>query len=314
MWLGLREEADVQEEAMYRKILVPLDGSTLAAAVLPYVRQLAGALGLPVELLSVSDPGQLVAYAPDVLRELSLEAAKSFPESIDVSHTLESGDPANRIVEKAQAESGTLVAMSTHGYSGAARWLLGSVAEKVSDRLASDLFLLRPGQADMGGEINLRTVLVPLDFSAAAELTLPVVAELAPLLKLEILLVHATKRFYPGPPETFTPTFGAIPNLKELWERDTAESERYLKEKARELQSRGIRVNTRSLAGGVDGAAGEIVDLAQKVPDSLIVMTPHGQSGVGRWLMGSVTKRVIQYSRRPVLVVRAPRDARASAA
>lgn len=292
---------------MYSKILVPLDGSNLSAGVLPFVRYLAGALRLPVELLSVNDPGLLVHYAPALLRESLDEAAKSFPAGVRVSQCIENGSPAQVILEKARADSATLVAMATHGYSGAARWLLGSVAERVSQILTGDLLLVRPADRETGSESALKTIIVPLDCSAAAEAILLRVTDLARRLDLDILLIHATKRFYPGPPETFAPTFGAIPNLKELWEQDTAQATKYLAEKTRALQSGGsLRVESRVLAGGVDGAAGEIVDLAQKVPDSLIAMTPHGQSGIGGWLMGSVTRRVIQHARRPLLVMQPP--------
>ena len=126
------------------------------------------------------------------------------------------------------AEPGTLVAMATHGYSGAARWLLGSVAEKVADGLTTDLLLLRPEQTDTGGESALRTVLVPLDFSAAAEAILPTVTELSKSLNWQMILIHVTKRFYSGQPEILPPTFGGIPNLKEIWEQDTAAANEYL--------------------------------------------------------------------------------------
>jgi nucleotide-binding universal stress UspA family protein len=299
---------------MYRKILVPLDGSNLSTGVLPYVRYLARALHIPVELLYVDDPALMAPRVPALAEELFTSVAKSFSPGVKVVQILENGSPARVIIDRAGSEPNTLVTMATHGYSGAARWLLGSVAEKVSHGIASDLILLRPEHTDTGHEITLRTVLVPLDFSDTAEAILPTVAELARLLKLEILLVHVTKRFYPGPPETFAPTFGAIPNLKELWEQDSAAANAYLSEKAEELRNQGLpRVELRALAAGVDGAAGEIVDLAQQVPDSFIAMTPQGQSPIDRWLMGSVTKRVIQSTKRPVLVVRSPRQSGTSA-
>ena len=292
---------------MYRKILVPLDGSGLATGVLPYVRHLAGALKLPVELLSVNDPGLLVSYAPSLLRDYLDTAAKSFPASIGLSQTLENGNPANVIAQTARRETGTLVAMATHGYSGAARWLLGSVAEKVADGLTTDLLLVRPEHTDTGGEIILRTVLVPLDFSAAAEVVLPTVTELSKSLNWQTILIHVTKRFYPGPPEILPPPFGAIPNLNEIWQQDTAAATEYLTSIAQKLRSQGLTpVEPRALAAGADGPAGEIVDLAQTMAGSLIAMTPHGHSGNGRWVMGSVTRRVIQFSRRPVLIVRPP--------
>ena len=68
---------------MYRKILVPLDGSNLSTGVLPFVRYLAEALQLPVELMSVNDPSLLVSYTPSVLRESLEIAAKSFAATAD---------------------------------------------------------------------------------------------------------------------------------------------------------------------------------------------------------------------------------------
>jgi nucleotide-binding universal stress UspA family protein len=292
---------------MYRKILVPLDGSAFSDGILPYVRWLAFALKLPVELLYVNDPGGLGSRLPKIQRGEFLEKiAASLPDTLAVKRTVEPGEPAQVIVKMAHAEAGTLVAMSTHGYSGAARWLLGSVTDKVLHAPTGDLLLVRPEGASGSAAVELQTVVVPLDCSQTAENVLPAVSELAGLLHLEILLAHVTKHFYAGPPDAFLPVFGAIPDLKEIWERDKAAGNRYLSETADQLRARGVsRLSTRLLEGGVDGAAGEIIELAQKIPGSLIAMTRHGQSGIGQWLIGSVTKRVVQHSRRPVLVVRA---------
>jgi nucleotide-binding universal stress UspA family protein len=231
--------------------------------------------------------------------------AASFSGFTNVKCAIELGNPAEVIINTASAEPGTLVAMATHGYSGAMRWLLGSVAEKALHALDSDLLLVRPEGANGSGEVELKTVLVPLDCSEPAEGLLPTVSELAKLLDLEVLLVHVTKHVYAGPPDAFLPVFGAIPNLKELWEQDKAKGKKYLSEKADQLRAQGtVHLSTRLIEGGVDGAAGEIVDLAQKISASLIAMTSRGQSGIGRWLVGSVTKRVVQHSKSPVLVVR----------
>jgi nucleotide-binding universal stress UspA family protein len=51
--------------------------------------------------------------------------------------------------------------------------------------------------------------------------------------------------------------------------------------------------------------AAEIVDAAQELPESLITITTHGRSGAKRWLLGSVTERVIRHAGCPVLIVRA---------
>ena len=51
-------------------------------------------------------------------------------------------------------------------------------------------------------------------------------------------------------------------------------------------------------------AAGAIVDMAQQARASLVAMTTHGHSGVGRWVLGSVADCVVRYSGAPVLVIR----------
>ena len=112
--------------------------------------------------------------------------------------------------------------MSTHGYSGPKRWLLGSVAEKVLHALTGDVLLVRPEDVEGSGDVQVKTILVPLDGSEVAEKILPTVSELAMGLSLGVQLVHVTKRVYTGPPDAFLPVFGAIPNLKEVWEQDKA--------------------------------------------------------------------------------------------
>ena len=63
-------------------------------------------------------------------------------------------------------------------------------------------------------------------------------------------------------------------------------------------------VSSSLIEGHAGGAAAEIIDLAQETPNELVAMSTHGQSGLGRWLIGSVTERVVRHSNRPVLVVR----------
>ena len=129
---------------MYRKILVPLDGSATAEAVLPYAEAFAAGFKTSVELLSVIDIGAMTTHlAPDKVRHLdSIIAAeeKNCAEYLEnvakrFSHSptecrMVRGTPAQTILESTSQDRDTLIAMATHGRSGAKRWLLGSVAEK----------------------------------------------------------------------------------------------------------------------------------------------------------------------------------------
>lgn len=292
---------------MYKKIFVPLDGSEVSEVILPHARCLARALEAAVELLHVVDPAQFQPYSPPVQNREYLETiVASFTGIANVQYTIASGNPAGVIVDLAAAQPGTLIAMATHGYTGPKRWLMGSVAERVLDATTNDLLLVRPGEGDRSSEAQLKTILVPLDGSEVAERVLPTVAELAAQLKLEVVLVRVVKQVYTAPPEAILPVFGAnIPNLKRLWEEARLEAEQYLTDRVEDLRSRGVvNVASMALVGGADGAAAEIIDLASHTPRNIIAMSTHGESGLGRWLIGSVTQRVVRHSTGPVLVIR----------
>ena len=292
---------------MYSKILVPLDGSMFSEGVLPYVRPLARAVKAPVELLYVNDPKRPAPFSlPTQGGEYLERLAESFHGIAAVKRTVELGDPASVIVDLAAAQAGTLIAMTTHGYSATRRWLLGSVADKVLHGSANHLLLVRPTDGDAGGEAPLKTILVPLDGSALAEKVVPIATELASRLTLEIVLVRVLTRVYFGPPDTILPLFSQyVPNPKELWAEARSEVDGYLAEKVEELRAQGLsHVTSLLLESSAGGAAAEIIDLAKRTPANLVAMSTHGRSGMSRWILGSVTERVVRYSNDPVLALR----------
>ena len=292
---------------MYSKILVPLDGSALSEGVLPYVRLLARSIHAHVELFRVNDPVQSRAYVPAAqVGEYLEKIAASFSGTTNLKCTVELGTPADMIVDRAAAEPDSLIAMATHGYSGARRWLLGSVSEKVLHGASNDLLLVRPTEKDSGGEARLTKVQVPLDGSELAEKALPTVTELAAALGLDVVLLHVLIRVLFSPPEAFLPVFGAnIPNQEELWAQASSEANQYLTNKVEQLRAQGLpRVLSVLIEGTAEGAAAVIVDLAEESPDDLVALCTHGRSGIGRWLLGSVTERVVRHTTNPVLVIR----------
>jgi nucleotide-binding universal stress UspA family protein len=292
---------------MYGKILVPLDGSMLSEGVLPYVRTLARGMSLPIELLRVRDP---LSGTPDAPfgqgGEYLVELASSLAGFADVKCRTEVGDPARTIVDLAGAQPNNLIAMATHGTSGIQRWLLGSVAEKVWHAATNDLLLVRPGDGDTRSEARLNTVLVPLDGSELAEKVLPTVARLAATLSLTVVLVRVVLRVNIGVPDAYLPLFGMNPPMQnQIWAQESLAASRYLNEKEEQLRAAGLAgVSSSLIEGHAGGAAAEIIDLAQETPNELVAMSTHGQSGLGRWLIGSVTERVVRHSNRPVLVIR----------
>jgi nucleotide-binding universal stress UspA family protein len=76
----------------------------------------------------------------------------------------------------------------------------------------------------------------------------------------------------------------------------------YLHAKVEQLRVNGVGKVSSVIAEGK--GAEEIIDLAQRTPDNMVAMSTHGRSGIGRWVLGSVTDRVVSYCGDPVLVIR----------
>lgn len=296
---------------MYSKILIPLDGSKTAEKVLPLARILAATLKLPIELLEVVDIAAATAHiaadkaryldaiiteGENASREHLAEIAATFP-GLAVSCRVERGRPADVIIERAEAEKGTLIAMATHGRSGINRWMMGSVAEKVLRGTTAPLFLVRAGVAGSACAPAIKTIVVPLDGSELAEAVLPTVCEVAKTLDLDVILCRA----YELAATAYYGSEDYLPKYDEML-RDLKESvENYLIKKADGLKATGLtRVSWVALEGA---GAEEIVRYANKHHDALVAMCTHGMSGVSRWALGSVTEKVVRHAEEPVLVL-----------
>jgi nucleotide-binding universal stress UspA family protein len=299
---------------VYKKILVPLDGSNEAEQVLPYARFFGEGLQIPVELTAVIDIATLTPQvSPDKARyvdTLAAEASRHSEEYLNaiaqtflapgVRCTIEKGRAAEVIIEKAAEDKGTLITMATHGRSGLDRWLLGSVAEKILHGTANPLLLIRvSAHAKTERKASVKSIVVPLDGSDLAESVLPTVVEMAKQLNIEIILFRACNvpySFYGG-----IASYSAIVN--ELLGGIKAEARDYLEKKTEKLKNQGVTKVSYVLHEGI--GADEIISMARKTPDNLIAMCTHGWSGVKRWVLGNVTATVVRHSSDPVLILRA---------
>jgi nucleotide-binding universal stress UspA family protein len=185
--------------------------------------------------------------------------------------------------------------------SGIRRWVIGSVANKVAHSATNPLLLLRPAEnRELTSAAQIKTIFVPLDGSVLAEKAMRHALDLAKCLKCEIHLV----RVFTLPANAYVLANGMIdqaPAQVGAALRESAQG--YLDGKVEELRADGLE---RVVATAIEGdPAHELIDIDVKTPHSLIVMTTHGRTGVGRWLLGSVAEKVIQHARTPVLLIRA---------
>jgi len=301
-------------DASYSSMLIPLDGSKTSENVLPYARTLARVLGIPVELVETIDIARAATHtavekgthldtlAGDIERKSEnylRKIAESF-SATTIQCTVARGKAENAIIDKAAADERALIAMATHGRSGISRWLLGSVAEKVLRGARNPLFLVRATQdGQTEGEAHIKSIIVTLDGSELAESVLPSALNLARLLGLEVILFRA----YELPATAYYGKEDYLPNYDELKNQVKQEASAYLNAKAAAIKAGGLEKVSSALMEGP--GPGEIITYAQKTPNAVVAMCTHGRSGVQRWMLGSVTERVVRHSGNPVLVVRA---------
>lgn len=132
---------------MYKKILVPLDGSEFSESVLKHVVAVSVGCSVPeVVLLTVMEPLRAMPYqaVEDWLKKLQKEAGEAADNYLNktaenlasqgvsgATYELIEGEPADVILDYAAKNEVDLIIMSTHGRSGVTRWVFGSVADRV---------------------------------------------------------------------------------------------------------------------------------------------------------------------------------------
>ena len=311
---------------MYSKVIVPLDGSELAEQSLPYVRLVARSFSVPIELVEAFDVlppavhGPSTTYARNRMLEemrrrtrryLAATADALNAEGYNCTSMAVQGVPSQAVVRHVSADPDALVVMSTHGRGGIARWALGSVADKVLNAAPNPILLVRSAAQPGPDDVDFQTVLVPLDGSELAELSLSHAAAIARACGADVSLLRLSptaeyyRRHVIGPIVALSASGSEVDEFvsREL-QAEAAEATGYLARVQHRLADEpfGVdRVATRHVQH--DDYAQSIIDHA--VPDrALVVMTSHGRTGMGRVLMGSVTDRVIRHSTLPVLVVR----------
>jgi nucleotide-binding universal stress UspA family protein len=221
------------------------------------------------------------------------QARRQFHRANSVETVVDHGSAVEVIVARAQMTDSTLIAMATHGRSGVARALLGSVAVGVIRRSGVPVLAVRP-RLLMPPHAPQR-VLVPLDTSDLAASVIPYVVQLARELDWSLILCSVVDL----PPPSLSVQGAAIP-LGRVPARPPAEVMDYLDQTAADLRAQGLDV---AINAGTGDRATAIVEAAQKTRSGLIAMSTHGRHGVGRLAFGSVAEAVIRHAEVPVLAV-----------
>lgn len=133
---------DLTARRHVERVVIPLDGSSLAEAVLPYAARLGGVFTSEFTLLMCVPSGQAAgAGEPHLERATAALAAKTGVARVEVVHN---ASPASAILEFAGGSPTTVIALATHGRSGVSRLVHGSVADEVIRKAAGPVLVYHP--------------------------------------------------------------------------------------------------------------------------------------------------------------------------
>ncbi|MFD1648064.1 universal stress protein [Haloarchaeobius litoreus] len=281
---------------MFEQILVPTDGSECATSAVGYAEDLASHYDATVHVLSVLDSRsaenapeqeQSGSRAEAIVDEAGAEVSEA---DLPVERAVRSGVPYRVILEYVSDADIDIVVMGTHGRTGVERYLLGSVTEKVLRRSDVPVLTVRD-TADGSVHYPYESVLIPTDGSAAAEAAADVGLDVAGRYGSRLNVVSIVDAFSMG-----------LDVRSELM-TDALEE-------AAEEAVDSIADRADDSVAGVETAVGygrPYKKLRRYIEDNdvdLVVMGTHGRTGLERYLLGSVTEKIVRTSPVPVLTIR----------
>jgi nucleotide-binding universal stress UspA family protein len=227
---------------------------------------------------------------PDPVLIARLRGAYTPNRPIDVAYLVAHG-PADETILRAAGRLGAdLIALGTHGRTGLARLLMGSVAEAVLRRARCPVLALRSAEPGLDLEWGVRAVLHATDLSEDSRAALTVARSLARDLGARLVLFHVL------------PVANEVPGVVPL-PLDVPATREALGVLRRRCDGPDLKapVETALRQGRY---AEEILRAADEARCDLIVTGTHGRSGLGRVLMGSVAEAVLRRARCPVIAVK----------
>lgn len=295
---------------MYRKILVPLDGSAFAEFALPVARTLARETGAELELVMVQDPVPPFAFGeweedPQPWREEYLAAVEDrLAGELEgrIRHALRVGPLPGELETYVRDAEPDLLVMATHGRGPLSRFWLGSVADHMVRHSSYPILLVRPDEDEEPApekDVGFDHVLIPLDGSREAEEILDRAFELGDPFGARYTLLRVVH--YPAEVvSSYLPD--TVQMSEEMVQEGRRKAREYLEDLAARLGGEGRSVDT-DIRVDVHPASG-IVRSAEELGVDLVALATHGRGGVRRALLGSVADKLIRTTHVPTLVYR----------
>jgi nucleotide-binding universal stress UspA family protein len=285
---------------MFKRILVPLDGTPQSNAALRLARTMARTTGAAITLLRVLPESLLQADGTAnaaVNHTLERVASELAENGVQVNSVVRVGHVVQQILDQSRAQAADLIVMRTHGRVGLERAVLGSVTQGVLAASQVPVLLMRPGGHHIS---HIKTLLVPIDGSPGGAVALGIAVGLARATAASLELLDVA---VPIPLYVYAGyEYGGITAIDPAWDEEALASARtYVDSIVARLRAVGITVNGN--ARMEPDVSGTIVARAEETNADLIVMSTQALSGVARALLGSVADAVVRSSHCPVLLL-----------
>jgi nucleotide-binding universal stress UspA family protein len=309
---------------MFERILLPLDGTEFAKMSIPYGEELAGRLGSELILYHVyghehkfqahMHQAYLDRLAETVKRNIIKCGVKG--TKVKVTTEIAAGEPTENICNLVNNKKVDLIIMTAVSASGLKIGkMLGSVTDHLCRTVPIPVLLIRPQdiQRIESKQPLINRILLPLDGSQLSRLALPIGEELAIRLKVKITLfqmaalLHVYDYGYGMGYNAIDPAYSMKYNIYADYAKlEEEEKKRVTAEMVgleSELKQQGFDVNY-IITSGTD-PTNEIIKAGKEAGADLTVMSTHGRSGLDRWVLGSVTEKILRYGEMPLLLVNA---------
>jgi nucleotide-binding universal stress UspA family protein len=289
------------------RILVPLDGSTLAeqaighaiaiskvfSAELLLLRVVTETAGMPRDCIDWQlQRRQATAYLEQVAERLR-------GAGVRVRATVDEGHPAEVMTRFCRDQNVDLIVLCRFGHGGVTDFGRGSIAQKIIATAPASVLLVgpMPGSDPTDLDVPYKRVLVPVDGTPGSEWAVSMGAMIAQPNDAELLMVHAIER--PELPARMPITQDIRDLSQRMHNCIKGEALRRLSELKAQLPA-NLNATTKVLVTG--DVARALHATAEADNADLIVLTAHSSPGEHSWRYGSVCESLLNHTMRPMLV------------
>lgn len=287
---------------MFDELLFPTDGSAGSTRALEHALEISANHGATLHLLNVADTTResLTQIQGQVIDTLEREgdsvvtdaAERAAERGVETVTNVLQGEPASTIVDYADDREVDLVVMPTHGRRGLQRLLLGSTTERVVRTSSVPVLTVRP-DADSDPTYPYQDVLVPTDGSDGARAALDLGTGLASNEERVLHLLSVVD----------TTSLG-VDVRAELQVDFLEENAREILEDAATVAAEAGIEDVRETIEFGTPIHRAILEYVETHDVDVVVAGTHGRSGLDRYILGSVTEKLVRTSPVPVLTVR----------